>query len=58
VRERSKYVFELAKRNKSKHFDVDMTKFADTARFVVSIINVSFAMLTQNIRKMICGASI
>jgi hypothetical protein len=48
VRERSKYVFELAKRNKSKHFDVDMTKFADTARFVVSIINVSFPMLRQN----------
>jgi hypothetical protein len=51
VRERSKYVFELAKRNKSKHFDVDMTKFADTARFVVSIINVSFAMLKQKSRK-------
>ncbi|KAH0371248.1 DUF1688-domain-containing protein, partial [Aureobasidium melanogenum] len=43
VRERSKYVFELAKRNKSKHFDVDMTKFADTARFVVSIINRDYA---------------
>lgn len=41
VRERSKYVLELAKRNKSKHFDVDMTKFGDTARYVVSIINVS-----------------
>lgn len=47
VRERSKYVFELAKRNKAKHFDVDMTKFADTARFVVSIINVSLSMLRQ-----------
>jgi hypothetical protein len=45
VRERSKYVFELAKRGKSKHFDVDMTKFADTARFVVSIVNVSCPML-------------
>ena len=41
VRERSKYVLERAKRNKSQHFDVDMTKFGDTARFVVSIINVS-----------------
>lgn len=41
VRERSKYVLELAKRNKSKHFDIDMTKFGDTARYVVSIINVS-----------------
>ena len=51
VRERSKYVFELAKRNKSKHFDVDMTKFADTARFVVSIINVSFSMPRQKTQK-------
>ena len=47
VRERSKYVFELAKRNKSKHFDVDMTKFADTARFVVSIINVSCSLRVE-----------
>lgn len=51
VRERSKYVFELAKRNKSKHFDVDMTKFADTARFVVSIINVSFNAQAANSKK-------
>ena len=47
VRERSKYVFELAKRNKSKHFDVDMTKFADTARFVVSIMNVSCSLRVE-----------
>jgi hypothetical protein len=41
VRERSKYLLEMGKRNKLKHFNVDMTKFGDTARYVVSIINVS-----------------
>lgn len=41
VRERCKYIVEKAKRNQSRHFDVDMTKFGDTARYVVSIINVS-----------------
>lgn len=41
VRDRSKLVLSLAKRNQVKHFDVDMSKFADTARYVCSIINVS-----------------
>lgn len=40
VRERSKLVLEKAKRNQLRHFTVDMTKFEDTARFVVSIIKV------------------
>ncbi|MBE7182128.1 MAG: DUF1688 family protein, partial [Terriglobus roseus] len=38
VRERSRIVFEQAKRNQLKHFVVDMSKFSDTAAYVVSII--------------------
>jgi hypothetical protein len=33
-------VLELAKRNELKHFTVDMSKFKDTAQYVVSIIKV------------------
>lgn len=40
VRERSQLVMEKAKRNQLRHFHVDMSKFEDTARFVVSIIKV------------------
>lgn len=40
VRERSRIVFEQAKRNQLKHFVVDMSKFSDAASFVVSIIKV------------------
>ena len=40
MRERSKKILELAKRNHLRHFDVDMTKFAETAYYVVSIIKV------------------
>ena len=40
VRERSQLVFAKAKRNSLLHFDVDMSKFADTATYVVSIIKV------------------
>lgn len=40
VRERSQLVMEKAKRNQLRHFHVDMTKFRDTAKFVVSIIKV------------------
>ena len=40
VRERCNVVLQQAKRNKLNHFDVDMTKFEDTTRFVVSIIKV------------------
>lgn len=32
---------EKAKRNQLNHFEVDMTKFKDTTKFVVSIIKVS-----------------
>ena len=40
VRERSRLVMEKARRNQLRHFHVDMSKFPDTARFVVSIIKV------------------
>lgn len=41
VRERSRFVFGKAKRNKLNHFDVDMSKFEATASYIVSIIKVS-----------------
>lgn len=41
VRERSTIVLDKAKRDQLNHFDVDMTKFQDTADYVVSIIKVS-----------------
>lgn len=41
VRERSSVVMKKARRNELKHFDVDMAKFADTTKFVVSIMKVS-----------------
>jgi len=40
VRERSRLVLEKAKRNQLRHFTVDMSKFSDTANYVVSIIKV------------------
>lgn len=40
VRERSRLVLEKAKKNQLKHFTVDMSKFQDTAAYVVSIIKV------------------
>ncbi|KAK5164640.1 uncharacterized protein LTR77_009846 [Saxophila tyrrhenica] len=42
VRERSKLVLEKARRNQLRHFHVDMSKFNDTAKFVVSIIKRDF----------------
>lgn len=41
VRERSKLVFDNARTDRLKHFTVDMSKFDDTASYVVSIIKVS-----------------
>ncbi|TKA46626.1 hypothetical protein B0A54_02459 [Friedmanniomyces endolithicus] len=38
VRERSRLVLDKAKRNQLRHFTVDMSKFADTANYVVAII--------------------
>ncbi|KAF2087631.1 hypothetical protein K490DRAFT_41404 [Saccharata proteae CBS 121410] len=43
VRDRSKLVLEKAKKNQLKHFQVDMSKFSDTATYVVSIIKRDFA---------------
>lgn len=40
VRERSTLVLEKAKKNQLRHFTVDMSKFQDTAGYVVSIIKV------------------
>lgn len=40
VRERSRLVLDKARKNQLKHFTVDMSKFGDVARFVVSIIKV------------------
>ncbi|OGM45252.1 conserved fungal protein [Aspergillus bombycis] len=43
VRERSRFVFGKAKRNKLNHFDVDMSKFEATASYIVSIIKRDYA---------------
>lgn len=40
VRERSRLVLDKAKRNQLRHFNVDMSKFSDTANYVVAIIKV------------------
>ena len=40
VRARSSLVYQRAKRNQLAHFDVDSSKFRDTAAYVVSIIKV------------------
>ncbi|EMF11763.1 DUF1688-domain-containing protein [Sphaerulina musiva SO2202] len=42
VRERTRLVLEKAKRNQLRHFTVDMSKFPDTAAYVVSIIKRDF----------------
>ncbi len=41
VRERTSYIFDKARRNQLAHFDVDMTKFRETATYTVSIIKAS-----------------
>lgn len=43
VRERSRLVLDKAKANQLKHFTVDMSKFQDTAGYVVSIIKRDYA---------------
>ena len=40
VRERTKFITNKAQRNKLNHFDVDMSKWGETAQYVVSIIKV------------------
>ena len=43
VRERTQLVYQRAKRNQLNHFDVDGSKFRDTAEYVVSIIKVKLS---------------
>lgn len=43
VRERSRLVLDKAKHNHLAHFDVDLSKFKDTADYVVSIIKRDYA---------------
>ncbi|GIK00148.1 hypothetical protein Aspvir_004168 [Aspergillus viridinutans] len=43
VRERSRIVFDKAKKNGLNHFDVDMSKFKATASYIVSIIKRDYA---------------
>ena len=50
VRERSRLVLEKAKANQLRHFDVDISKFEDTAKFVVSIIKVIHLPTKANFR--------
>lgn len=40
VRQRSRYIVVNAKRNQLSHFDVDFSKWKETAAYVVSIIKV------------------
>jgi hypothetical protein len=47
VRERTRLVFEKAKKNQLKHFTVDMDKFHDTADYVTKIIKASSSLLHQ-----------
>lgn len=46
MRERCNVVKEKAFRNELNHFDVDMSKFDDTASFVVGLIKVRTLTLT------------
>ncbi|KAI4236583.1 MAG: hypothetical protein L6R40_006139 [Gallowayella cf. fulva] len=43
VRDRSRLIHQRAKRNQLHHFDVDPTKFGETAAYIVSIIKRDFA---------------
>ncbi|KAL9099925.1 MAG: hypothetical protein Q9163_004639 [Psora crenata] len=49
VRERSRLVYQRAKRNQLYHFDVDASKFGDTAHYVVSIIKRDYGPDYHNI---------
>lgn len=47
VRERCSLVLKKAKQNELEHFTVDMDQFAETTRFVVSVIKVSPGFLSS-----------
>ena len=51
VRERSRLVLEKATKNQLRHFTVDMSKFQETAGYVVSIIKVNLSTGNQLILK-------
>jgi Protein of unknown function (DUF1688) len=57
VRERSRMVYERAKRNELNHFDVDLSKFSETASYVVSIIKVGTWLLALDWRAFSLTAS-
>lgn len=48
VRDRSRIILRKAKQNQLNHFDVDMSKFNDTASYVVSIVNVSLPCISNH----------
>lgn len=50
VRARCGLVYQRAKRNQLAHFDVDSSKFRDTAAYLVSIIKVRYSTNMQVIR--------
>ena len=60
VRERCALVLEKAKQNELEHFMVDMDRFAETTRFVVSVIKVSLSFFLSlrvwNRRSNLCFA--
>jgi hypothetical protein len=56
VRERSLPVLVKAKANRLNHFEVDMSKFEDTTKFVVSIIKVHSFCATLCSVLMACAA--
>ena len=43
VRERTRLIYQRARRNQLTHFNVDMTKFVETAGYVVSIVKRDYA---------------
>ena len=49
VRERCSLVLKKSKQNKLEHFTVDIDRFAETTRFVVSVIKVSPGFLPSTI---------
>lgn len=48
VRERCGLILEKAKKNELNHFNVDMDKFDDTVKFVISIIKVRIQVCTAS----------
>ena len=48
VRARCRLIYQRAKRNQLNHFDVDQSKFSDTAGYVVSIIKVRHPLASTN----------